>query len=209
MGSYLDLFLKNPVTWTTIFLPIIYSLIYVHTEKNIRDNEIGNDDSKSENGNDDSKIKNSSPSEMIKSEWSHAWNNYNNQVFLVVSSLIFAIIETYRPYSEIYDMKVIWDKDAFLIDVLWGERYSFFLLMMILIISISFFLKVIKGRFSTVQIIENYLPKDSSKYGVSTPRINFPLTQYRISILVYTILLIIWKKECYECLLLTLTFPTG
>ncbi len=196
--KYINLIFSNPVFWTSIFLPSIFWLSYQWTEKKIRDDQENGLNEEKSNENKDS------PLSIIKSDWSHAWNDFNNQLSIVVSSIIFAILQSWGVFNKIYDLSVLRNKDEHFLSLLFEDCSASALFFWLLVMTFLLAAKIVKGKFSTLQNIRLYFPKDG-KYKVSTPKLNSPLTIFRIFIILYSLLFMIWKEECYDVFITHLT----
>lgn len=198
MKEYFIYIITNPILWVSLIAPIIIRNNYLEIRNYLHPPE------KEEEINEGSKknlkfeltYKEQRLRKTIDNDWSYAWNDFNNQLFVVTVSTIFLGVESsailYRLYNS-FDSKNIGFSDFF------SSRLWVLIGLLILCL---FFLGLIwqaikiffKGISAEPSIVELYIPEPTDKKRkAQAPPLKSPLTILRYYTIVYAIYLMIWS----------------
>lgn len=215
MKEYFVYIITNPILWVSLIAPIIIRNNYlevrnylypaIHEEEEETGEEGTEEDEgaeEEEEGNRQDAKRHSLTKKEIKlkktidSDWSYAWNDFNNQLFVVTVSTIFLGVESfailYRLYNS-FDSKGINFLDFFWVN--YGIFIGLILVVVFLIGLIWWSVKIFfKGISAEPDIIELYIPEPTDKKRkAQAPPPKSPLTKLRYYTIIYAIYLMIWS----------------
>nr|WP_294948793.1 hypothetical protein [uncultured Mucilaginibacter sp.] len=134
---------------------------------------------------------------LLSNEYNYALNAYNIQLFVLILSIIFAVIETVKAFYQIgNNYPILKLKHA-----IHNSVPTMGIIFLAFVLTFLFCKALLSGSFASEEIVSMYLKSNENKIGdflgvtIPLPPFESLLTKYRIVIFIYGVLFLVWEKK--------------
>jgi len=196
--------ISNPIFWVSVGAPTILLVqkAWLNNSLILRNNSASNDND-TEVKTIDIDIK-----EIVqivnKNPIAGAWNDFNNQILVVLLSFVFSVIETLKEFIQFHHETGTSLRNYY--NIIISDLYTILLIASFIFILFWFlFFQFFSGKMTKIESFRVYIERVRNQIEIKQSSIGFPpfhtnLTIMRFSIILYAIMLMIWKLWIYTSL---------